>query len=143
MELFKKLKLYCSGLWRICLISRGVNPTFHRQNSIPDHSLHQIGQYLVIPSPYTKQIPLQNGVKRSSGCLDAGSQTFTSEHPAQGDVSSVYEGQKRDLGSSDCHQSLVNMIFHGMTIVGMVRLEKENQRRACPAIRGSCPALQY
>eukprot|EP00983_Pelagomonas_calceolata_P074861 1152736-Pelagomonas_calceolata.AAC.1 len=26
-------------------------------------------------------------------------------------------------------------------MVGMVRFEKDNRERACPAIRGSCPAL--
>eukprot|EP00983_Pelagomonas_calceolata_P053372 1143264-Pelagomonas_calceolata.AAC.1 len=28
-------------------------------------------------------------------------------------------------------------------MVGIVRLEKENQKRACPAIQGSCPTLMF
>eukprot|EP00983_Pelagomonas_calceolata_P004868 159284-Pelagomonas_calceolata.AAC.1 len=41
----EELELYCSEFWRIRLISCGVNPIFHHQNSISDH---QIGKLLVI-----------------------------------------------------------------------------------------------
>lgn len=46
----------------------------------------------------------------------------------------VIRVQESDLGSSDFHQFMVNMMFYGIMVVGTVRFEKENQERTCPAI---------